>query len=165
MELTEISMKEFTGYQQGELDGVAMYQALAKTVKEKKDAEIFLKLAADEGRHASVFRKYTGKTLKPDKTKAVIVSLLYKLLGRKRLYPLIAKGEYAAIDGYDRLIPDYPEVESVRDDEKRHGDTVLSLLENGEAEKDNSKLYLCVSIITGIAVFFLIDFLFRSSDN
>ncbi len=97
MEMTENRMKEFAGYQQGELDGVAMYQALAKTVKEKKDAETFHKLAGDEGRHASVFRKYTSKTLKPDKTKAVIVTLLYKLIGRKRLYPLIAKGEYAGV--------------------------------------------------------------------
>lgn len=54
-------------------------------------------MIGDEGRHASVFRKYTSKTLKPDKTKAVIVTLLYKLIGRKRLYPLIAKGEYAGV--------------------------------------------------------------------
>lgn len=50
--------------QQGELDGVAMYQALAKTVKDPKDAGIFLQLAAEEGHHAAVFRKLTGKALR-----------------------------------------------------------------------------------------------------
>ena len=90
--------------------------------------------------------------------------LLYNLIGRKRLYPLIAKGEYAAIDGYERLIPDYPEVESVKNDEKRHGDTVLGLLENGEPD-DNGKFYLCVSVITGIVVFFLVNVFFHSSNK
>jgi len=39
MEMTESRMREFTGYQQGELDGVAMYQVLAKIAKEKKVIE------------------------------------------------------------------------------------------------------------------------------
>ena len=38
------------------------------------------------------------------------------LLGRKRLYRLIADGEYKAAVGYEHLIADFPEVESVKDD-------------------------------------------------
>ena len=36
------------------------------------------------------------------------------LLGRKRLYRLIADGEYKAAVGYEHLIADFPEVESVK---------------------------------------------------
>ncbi|MBO7374062.1 MAG: ferritin-like domain-containing protein, partial [Oscillospiraceae bacterium] len=43
--------------QQGELDAVKMYNALAKTVKDPKDAETFRQLAAEEGRHAAVFKE------------------------------------------------------------------------------------------------------------
>ena len=87
-----------------------------------------LQLAKEEGRHASVFHAYTKEALKPKKAMAVIMPFLYRLLGKKRLYKLIAKGEYAAAVGYEHLIADFPEVESVKNDEKRHGDIVSGLL-------------------------------------
>ena len=74
------------------------------------------------------------------------MAVLYSLLGKKILYPLIAKFEYAAIPGYEELMKDYPEVESVKNDEKRHGDTLNSLLENGQFN-DRPKLpYVCAAL-------------------
>ena len=105
-----------------------MYQRLAKVVKTEKERDTFLLLAKEEGRHASVFHAYTKEVLKPKKTMARIMPLLYHLLGRKRLYRMIAKGEYDAAVGYEHLIADFPEVENVRNDEKRHGDIVSALL-------------------------------------
>ena len=61
--------------------------------------------------------------------KAGIRPFLYRLLGKKRLYKLIAKGEYAAAVGYEHLIADFPDVESVKNDEKRHGDIVSGLID------------------------------------
>ena len=75
--------------QQGELDAVLMYNALADVVKDKKDAETFRRLASEEGHHAAVFRALTGEALKPKKTLATWLPILYKLLGKKRLYPII----------------------------------------------------------------------------
>ena len=114
--------------QQGELDAVLMYNALAKVAKRKKDAETFLQLASEEGHHAAVFRELTGATLKPRKTKAILLPILYRIIGRKKLYPLIANGEYDAEKTYGPVAEKYPTVQSVKADEKRHGDTVLSLL-------------------------------------
>ena len=114
--------------QQGELDAVLMYQRLAKVVKTEKEREAFLQLAKEEGRHASVFHAYTKKVLKPKKSKAFFMPILYYLLGKKRLYPLIAKGEYDAAVGYKHLIADFLEVKSVMNDEKRHGDIVSGLI-------------------------------------
>ena len=105
-----------------------MYQALAKMVKIEKERETFLQLAKEEGRHASVFHAYTKEALKPKKTMARIMPVLYYLLGKKRLYKIIAKGEYDAAIGYEHLIAEFPEVESVKNDEKRHGDIVSELL-------------------------------------
>ena len=121
--------EELIRSQQGELNAVLMYQRLAKVVKTDKERETFLQLAREEGRHASVFHAYTKEALKPKKTMAIIMPFLYRLLGKKRLYKLIAKGEYDAAVGYEHLIADFPEVESVKNDEKRHGDMVSSLLE------------------------------------
>lgn len=114
--------------QQGELDAVLMYQALAKVVKDTKDADTFRKLAAEEGHHAAVFHGLTNENLKPKKTLAILMPILYKIIGKKRLYPLIAKGEYAAAENYAPVVEKFPVIESVRKDETRHGDTVASLL-------------------------------------
>ena len=121
-------LKTLLKAQQGELDAVLMYKALADVVKDKNDAETFRRLAAEEGHHASVFKNLTNQTLKPKKTLATFLPLLYRLIGRKRLYPIIAKGEYAAVKTYEPVVERFPEVESVKDDEKRHGDTVMALL-------------------------------------
>ena len=120
--------EELIHSQQGELNAVLMYPRLAKVVKTEKERDAFLQLAKEEGRHASVFHAYTTEALKPKKTMAIIISFLYRLLGKKRLYKLIAKGEYNAAVGYEHLIADFPEVESVKNDEKRHGDIVSGLL-------------------------------------
>lgn len=121
-------MKALLYAQQGELDAVAMYNALAKKAKDPKDAATFKQLAAEEGRHASVFHAYTGRVLKPNMTKAIALPILYSVLGRKRLYPLIAKGEYDAAKKYEALVNDFDEVKPVQADEQRHGDTMMALL-------------------------------------
>ncbi|MBQ6264140.1 MAG: rubrerythrin [Clostridia bacterium] len=128
MEITADEMKVLLKSQQGELDAVLMYNALAKAVGNQRDAETFRTLAAEEGHHASVFRSLTGTDLSPKKTMAVLLPILYKIIGRKRLYPLIAKGEYSAVKNYEPVAVRFTEIESVKNDEKRHGDTVINLL-------------------------------------
>jgi len=127
--MTHEQYNELLRSQQGELNAVLMYQRLAKVVRTEREREAFLQLSREEGRHASVFHAYTKEVLKPKKTMARIMPWLYYILGKKRLYKLIAKGEYDAAIGYEHLIMDFPEVESVKNDEKRHGDIVSELLE------------------------------------
>lgn len=127
--MNQSEQKTLIKSQQGELDAVLMYNALADAVKDTNDAQTFRRLASEEGRHAAVFKALTGETLKPKKTLAILLPILYRLLGKKRLYPIIAKFEYSAVNTYAPVAQTHPEVQSVKDDEKRHGDTVLSLLE------------------------------------
>ncbi len=126
--MTKNEMKTLLAAQQGELDAVLMYKKLADTVKDPRDKETFLRLAAEEGRHARVFAGLTNKVLKPKKALSVAVPLLYRVIGKKRLYPIIAKSEYGAVDTYKPVAERFPEIESVKNDEKRHGDTVTALL-------------------------------------
>ena len=106
-----------------------MYQRMAEIVKTERERETFLQLAKEEGRHASVFHGYTQTVLQPKKTMARMMPVLYYMLGKKRLYKIIAKGEYDAAVGYEHLIAEFPEVESVKNDETRHGDIVSGLLD------------------------------------
>lgn len=114
--------------QQGELDAVAMYNALADACSDPLDRATFLQIAREEGRHASVFHQLTGKTLKPGKGKAILVLLLYKTIGKKKLYPMIVQGEYDAVKTYEPLVAEFPEIRSVKNDEQRHGDAIKALL-------------------------------------
>ena len=126
--LTRKQMEECLTAQQGEIDAVYMYEKLAKKVKEEADKNAFIRVAGDEARHAEVFRKYTNKDLKPKKTKGIVVPLMYRLLGKKKVYPIIAKAEYDEAEKYKHLLADFPEVETVMKDEVHHGDAVKGLL-------------------------------------
>ena len=128
MDINKKDMKVLLKSQQGELDAVLMYNALAEVAKIQKDKETFRQLAKEEGHHASVFHKLTQTELKPKHTKEILLTLLYRIFPRCILYPAIAQGEYAAVKTYAPVAEKFPEVESVRNDEKRHGDTVNGLL-------------------------------------
>ena len=92
-EITPEERKILLKSQQGELDAVEMYNALARTVRDIKDAETFRQLAEEEGGHAAVFKAMTDRVLKPQKTKAVLLPILYRVIGKKRVYHMIARGE------------------------------------------------------------------------
>ncbi|MCR5311755.1 MAG: rubrerythrin [Lachnospiraceae bacterium] len=159
--MTEEQRNALLKAQQGELDGVETYLSLAQTVTNETDRETFKALAADEGRHASVFRQYTDVVLKPKKLQATAVVILYRLLGKRVLYPIIAQFEYSAISGYEQLEEEFPEVGSVKNDEKRHGDTLKELLNNGEF---NDKPLL--PVIAGVSILtFLVSRLFRADSE
>ena len=128
MEISKKDMKVLLKAQQGELDAVLMYNALAEVAKDQKDKDTFRQLAKEEGHHASVFHKLTQTELTPKHTKELLLPLLYRIFPRWILYPAIAQGEYAAVKTYAPVAEKFPEVESIKDDEKRHGDTVKGLL-------------------------------------
>lgn len=128
MNISKSEMKTLLKSQQGELDAVLMYKALADVVNDARDGETFRQLAAEEGHHAAVFHGLTKETLKPKKTLSVLMPILYRIIGKKKLYPLIARGEYNAAKNYVPIAERFPEIESVKNDEKRHGDKVAELL-------------------------------------
>ncbi len=135
MVLLKEEREKLLSAQQGEMDGVETYLMLSRVVGNEEDAKAFKRLAADEGRHAAVFRKYTGETLRGKKGQAIAAVLAYRILGKKLAYPIIARFEYSAISGYEQMIDAYPEVEAVKNDEKRHGDTLKALAAKGEDKK------------------------------
>lgn len=74
------------------------------------------------------FHKLTQTELIPKHTKEILLPILYKIFPRCILYPAIAQGEYAAVKTYTPVAEKFLGVESVKNDEKRHGDTVKGLL-------------------------------------
>ena len=130
--ITMDQMNSLVAAQQGEEDAVYMYEQLAKVVRDEADRAAFQRLAGDEARHAGVFKNYTNQDLKPNPTKGIAVPLMYRVLGKSKVYPIIAKGEYDAAEKYKHIIDDFPEVVEVMNDEVHHGDAVLGLLKDNE---------------------------------
>ena len=124
--------KEFLlGSQQGELDAVPMYLNLSKKFEKKNPqvAEILKEMAADEGKHAAVFRKLSGEVLKPKMLQAKAVPILMNLLGKKLVFKVIAKLEYNTYDSYGKWVEKYPDILNVQADEKKHGDLAMKIVE------------------------------------
>lgn len=115
--------------QQGELDAVPMYLRLSAIAKDEALKNIFKQLAAEEGNHAAIFYKLTGEKLKPKMLKATVLPILQKIIGWKILLKIISKAEYSAYKTYEPVVEMFAEVDSVRNDEKRHGDILLEYVE------------------------------------
>ena len=126
--ITMDQMDALVTAQQGEEDAVYMYEQLAKVVRDEADREAFLRLAGDEKRHSDVFRKYTWMDVKANPAKGILVPIMYRKKEKKKVYPIIAKGEYDAAEKYKHIIEDFPEVVEVMNDEVHHGDAVKGLL-------------------------------------
>ena len=127
-DMTEEQRERLVKSQQGELNAVLIYQRLAKISKHEKGKEIFLQIAADEGKHAAILKSYTNEVLKPKGSKAKLVGFLYKLMGHNFVIGLLEKGELKSIDNYEPLKADFPKIQQIIDDELRHAEMAKSLL-------------------------------------
>ena len=126
--VTADEMKALITAQQGEEDAVYLYKRLAKIVRDQADRDAFLRLAGDEARHAEVCKKYTGREVKANPTKGIVVPIMYRVLGQKKVYPIIADAEYKAADKYKHIVSKFHDLETVMNDEVHHGDAVKGLL-------------------------------------
>ena len=114
--------------QQSELDCALIYQALSRKAKDPKDSALFHTVASDEIRHAAVFHSMTGEELRPRKWTALLIPFLYRVLGRKRMIPLLAMGKYIDHQRYEVLGRRYARIRAVSKEEKLIGQRISALL-------------------------------------
>lgn len=90
--------------------------------------EKFMSLASDEGKHANMLRKITGEICKPTNTLANMVVCLSYVIGKKLTLKIMANAETKALDTYKPFAAQYPELEEMRLDEGKHGETLRSIV-------------------------------------
>ncbi len=88
--------------------------------------EVAAKISGNGAKNIALLLYATLKQEQKTKGKARLTSMLKS--GKEKVYPIIAKAEYEAADKYKNIIADFPEVETVMNDETHHGDAVLMLL-------------------------------------
>ena len=115
--------------QQNEVTECATYRAIAQHVKPGPNRDILLRLAEEEGRHAEIWRRYTGKSPQPQRLKVWWRGVIHRLLGFTFTVKLMEKGEDAAQAQYERLQAEVPESLEIRQQEQAHEQELLSMLD------------------------------------
>lgn len=121
-------MKKLIAAQQTELDAVLLYQGLAKLMKTEEEKQVLLGIAADEGRHAGILKQITGADLKPKKTLAKATAVMYKIGGKRLLFPFMAKFETNSYFTYQPFFETYPQIADIASDETRHGHLLTEMI-------------------------------------
>jgi len=130
--------------QRGELTEHLIYQNLAKRVKDEHNSEILRRIGEEEISHAEIWEKMTGKQVKPNKIKAWFYSILAMLLGYTFVLKKMERGEDKASKGYSALIAEVPQAKQIAEDEDRHEQELLAML-------DEERLQYIGSMVLGLS--------------
>jgi VIT1/CCC1 family predicted Fe2+/Mn2+ transporter len=133
----------FILHQQRELNASALYKRISKKTRSERESETLLSISNDEQRHAQIFEKYTGRTLKPNLFWVRLRMLAYYLFGYTFLIKLLERAEDKDIDAYAAEIDKIPELREVLDDEERHEKILVDIL-------DEERLHYVSNIVLGM---------------
>ena len=123
------SQKLILAFQQDEINSAAIYAHFAKCSKDFKNCGILYQIAQDEAHHATVWKRYTGKDVKPNMFKVWLYRLLTYLLGYTFVVKLLELHEYKGIKGLEQLKQEIPEVEQIIADEEKHEKQLIEMLD------------------------------------
>lgn len=122
-------IKILKNFQQEEINSYVIYGRIASKIKDEKNSSIFKKIAEDELNHYNLFKKFTGKELKPQKIKIFFYFLLNKIFGFTFLFKFMEIGEEKAHREYLKIKDALPEIKKVILDETEHEKKLSFLLD------------------------------------
>ncbi|HWQ50637.1 MAG TPA: VIT1/CCC1 transporter family protein [Terriglobales bacterium] len=141
--MTPESQRILLALSQNEITEWAVYTKIAGFTKDAGNKEKLLQLAADEKRHHDIWAEHTGRQMKPQRFKVWRRVTAARLLGFTFVVKLMERGEDAAQTVYDRLSAEFPEADKIREDECRHEQTLIGML-------DEERLQYVGSMVLGL---------------
>ena len=114
--------------QQSEMNEHHVYYHLAKRVEDKHNRDIILRIAKEEMEHYKYWKKITKKELKPSHFMVYWYVFLSIIFGLSFALKLMEKKESFSQKNYNKLLPYYPKVKEMQDNEHIHEKHILSLL-------------------------------------
>ncbi len=121
--------KKLLKYQKNEITEHYAYLNLAKRSK-GKNADILKRIAEDELCHYHLFKKYTGKDVRPDNVKVFFYSFVTIILGLTFTMKMMENGEAAAEENYETVDDSFPEIKGIIVDEVNHEKLLLAEIED-----------------------------------
>lgn len=129
--------------QRNEATESLVYARIAKRVKDAHNREVLENIADDEQRHCTVWAMYTHKEIKPNRLRAWWYVLLSRVLGFTFAVKRMESGEEDAQKKYGALIEEVPEAKDIMEDEDRHENELLVML-------DEQRLRYVGSMVLGL---------------
>lgn len=129
--------------QRNELTESLIYDGIAAREKNEHNKKILQQIARDERDHEKIWHKYTGQEVKPNRRKAKWYIFLSRLLGFTFVLKKMESGETAATKKYADVAAEVPEARQISEDEDRHEQELLELL-------DEERLQYVGSMVLGL---------------
>lgn len=130
--------------QQGELTEHRIYSFLASRVKDEHNSNVLRRIADEELRHAKIWQKLTGKEVRINTLKLWFYSFMAIILGYTFVLKKMEKGEDKATKAYRSLIAEVPQAKQISEDEDRHEQQLLAML-------DEERLQYIGSMVLGLS--------------
>lgn len=127
--ISDKSMSIIRKMQQNELNESHIYEAIAKSIKNKHNKETLLRLSKEEYKHYEIWKSYTKKELKPNKLKILKYKIIAKILGFTFAVKLMEKGEAGAQKEYALLEEEIKESKVIKQQEEEHEQALLDILD------------------------------------
>lgn len=115
--------------QRQEMTEHLIYSRLAERIADPHNKEVLARIAGEELRHYQAFREHTRRDIDPDRIKVWTFLLLSRIFGITFAIRLLERGETHAIDTYTALTREIPEIQAIIEDETRHEDELISLID------------------------------------
>ncbi len=93
------SQKLMLAFQKDEITSSCIYNRFSKHMKDQKNRNVIEKIAADEFKHAEIWKQYTQQNVGPDRLKIFWYGLLTYLLGYTFVIKLLEVNEFSGIKG------------------------------------------------------------------
>jgi VIT1/CCC1 family predicted Fe2+/Mn2+ transporter len=129
--------------QQKELTEYYIYTALAVLCKDPHNAEVLKAVGKAELGHAQFWQEHTGVELQPQKFKVWRSIVLARILGLTFTLKRMEKNEGTVSRTYWDLAEDFPLVEKVAEEEEKHEQELLAML-------DEERLRYAGSVVLGL---------------
>ncbi|HSQ41216.1 MAG TPA: VIT1/CCC1 transporter family protein [Fibrobacteraceae bacterium] len=129
--------------QENEINEYHIYLRLAEQTKNPGNAEVLRKIAEQELGHARFWQAITKVDARPSSWKVARVAFFAKLLGLTFVLKQMERREGTGSNRYDELSEIFPETKRLSEDERRHEQEILNML-------DEEKLKYVGSIVLGL---------------
>ena len=143
MELSREVVSTLLKMQRNEITEYHVYSRIAQRTKNEENKRVLLTIAAEEKAHAEVWKKYIKTEHRPSMSRVRWYSFLARVFGITFALKKMESGEDAANKAYEKLIFEVPEAKRIAEEEDRHEQELLAML-------DEERLRYVGSMVLGL---------------
>jgi VIT1/CCC1 family predicted Fe2+/Mn2+ transporter len=136
-------MKTVLRFQRDEVESAAIYGRMAERVPDRANADVMRRIAREEVAHAAKWESVTGRKVAPRGLRVAWYVLIARVLGLTFTVKKLEKGESEAQDGYRAVLAEFPDMQEIIDQEKRHEEELIAMI-------DEERLKYAGSVVLGL---------------